>query len=167
MSSAPRTSSLQALVRKTERIREQLGSAGQVIAQRLSERLEREGIWRRRAQAREIDEASDERLEKTAVAEMDDETAARRARQAKELDKLRELREESRERVGVDPEMLKHVIAEAMARAGASLEAARAGEINGVALFRLDPERSRRSSVAVGRRRSTTCESAAASDRSR
>ena len=42
------------------------------------------------AQAREIDEASDERLEKTAVAEMDDETAARRARQAKELDDLRE-----------------------------------------------------------------------------
>ena len=37
---------LQALVRKTERIREQLGSAGQVIGQRLSEKLEREGIWR-------------------------------------------------------------------------------------------------------------------------
>ena len=70
---------------------------------------------------------------------MDDETAARRARQAKELDELRALREESRERVGVDPEMLEKVVAEAMARAGASLEAARAGEINGVALFRLDP----------------------------
>ena len=98
---------LQALVRKTERIREQLGSAGQVIGQRLSDRLDREGIWRPETQAREIDEASDERLEKTAVAEMDDETAARRARQAKELDELRALREESRERVGVDPEMLR------------------------------------------------------------
>ncbi len=130
---------LQALVRKTERIREQLGSAGQVIAQRLAERLEREGIWRADAQAREIDEASDERLEKTAVAEMDDETAARRAHQAKELDELRELREESRERVGVNPDMLKNVVAKAMARAGASLEAARVGEINGVELFRLDP----------------------------
>jgi superfamily II DNA or RNA helicase len=130
---------LRALVRKTERIREQLGSAGQVISERLSERLEREGIWRPEAQAREIAEASDERLEKTAVAEMDDETAARRARQAKELDDLRALREESRERVGVDPDMLEKVVAEAMARAGASLEAARAGEINGVALFRLDP----------------------------
>ncbi len=85
---------LQALVRKTERIREQLGSVGQVISQRLSEKLEREGIWRAQAQAREIDEASDERLERTAVAEMDDETAARRARQAKELDELRSLREE-------------------------------------------------------------------------
>jgi superfamily II DNA or RNA helicase len=130
---------LQALVRKTERIREQLGSAGQVIAQRLTERLEREGIWRADVQAREIDEASDERLEKTAVAEMDDETAARRARQAEELDKLRELREESRERVGVDPDVLKNVVAMAMARAGASLEAARVGEINGVELFHLDP----------------------------
>ncbi len=130
---------LQALVRKTERIREQLGSAGQVIGQRLSERLEREGIWRPKDQAREIEEASDERLEKTAVAEMDDETAARRARQAKELDDLRSLREESRERVGVDPEMLEKVVAEAMSRAGASLDAARAGEINGVQLFHLDP----------------------------
>ena len=133
---------LQALVRKTERIREQLGSAGQVISQRLSEKLEREGIWRAQAQAREIDEASDERLEKTAVAEMDDETAARRARQAKELDELRELREESRKRVGVDPEMLERVVAEAMSRAGASLDAARAGEINGV---RTLPARSQRS----------------------
>ncbi len=130
---------LQALVRKTERIREQLGSAGQVIGQRLSEKLEREGIWRAQAQAREIDEASDERLERTAVEEMDDETAARRARQAKELDELRSLREESRERVGVEPEMLERVVAEAMSRAGASLDAARAGEINGVQLFRLDP----------------------------
>jgi hypothetical protein len=133
---------LQALVRKTERIREQLGSAGQVIAQRVAERLEREGIWRAQAQAREIDEAADERLEKTAVAEMDDETAARRVRQAEELDKLRELREESRERVGVDPDVLKNVVAMAMARAGASLEAARVCEINGVELFRLDPNAS-------------------------
>lgn len=37
---------LHALVKKTERIREQLGSAGQVISHRLTERLEREGIWR-------------------------------------------------------------------------------------------------------------------------
>jgi SNF2 family DNA or RNA helicase len=35
---------LQALVRKTELIREQLGSAGQVIAHRISDRLEQEGI---------------------------------------------------------------------------------------------------------------------------
>ncbi len=130
---------LQALVRKTERIREQLGSAGQVISQRLSDKLTKEGIWRPQTQAREMEEASDERLEKTAVEEMDDETAARRARQAKELDRLRALREESREKVGVEPQMLEKVVAEAMARASASLEAARDGEVNGVPLFRLDP----------------------------
>ena len=38
---------LQALVRKTELIRTQLGSAGQVIGHRLSDRLEREGITQR------------------------------------------------------------------------------------------------------------------------
>jgi hypothetical protein len=37
---------LQALVRKTELIRTQLGSAGQVIGYRLSDRLERDGILR-------------------------------------------------------------------------------------------------------------------------
>ena len=70
---------------------------------------------------------------------MDDETAARRARQADELDKLRSLRR-SCAKVGVEPEMLERVVAEAMARAGASLEAARAGEINGVELFRARSE---------------------------
>ena len=53
------------------------------------------------------------------------------------------------------PEMLEKVVAEAMARAGASLEAARAGEVNGVALFRLDPDRSRFRRPGLGRRRST------------
>jgi Transglycosylase SLT domain len=75
---------LQALVRKTELIRTQLGSAGQVIGHRLLDRLEREGITRAKYLANEIDEAGDEELQKTAVAEMDDETEARRARQAKE-----------------------------------------------------------------------------------
>jgi superfamily II DNA or RNA helicase len=130
---------LQALVRKTELIRTQLGSAGQVIGHRLSDRLEREGITRAKSLANEIDEAGDEGLQKTAVAEMDDETEARRARQAKEIDDLRETLERSREKVGVDPEELRSVFATALARAGTSLDAARAGEIGGTPLFRLDP----------------------------
>ena len=64
--------------------RTQLGSAGQVIGHRLSDRLEREGITRAKSLARQIDEAGDESLQKTAVAEMDDEAKARCARQAKE-----------------------------------------------------------------------------------
>jgi ERCC4-related helicase len=131
---------LQALVRKTELIRTQLGSAGQVIGHRLSDRLEREGITRARSLAREIDEAGDEGLQKTAVAEMDDETEARRARQAKEIDDLRDAFERSREKVGVDPDELRTVFATALGRAGTSLDAARAGEIGGTPIFRLDPE---------------------------
>jgi hypothetical protein len=124
---------LQALVRKTELIRTQLGSAGQVIGYRLSDRLEREGITRAKFLAKEIDEAGDEALRKTAVAEMDDETEARRARQAKEIDDLRETRERS-----VDPDELRAVVATALTRAG--IDAASAGEIGGTALFRLDPD---------------------------
>jgi SNF2 family DNA or RNA helicase len=130
---------LQALVRKTELIRTQLGSAGQVIAYRLSDRLEREGITRAKSLAREIDEADDKELRETAIVEMDDETEVRRARQAKEIDDLREALERSREKVGVDPDELRAVVATALTRAGTSLDAARAGEIGGTALFRLDP----------------------------
>ena len=96
---------------------------------------------RRRSPSREeIDEAGDEDLQKTAIAEMDDETEARRARQAKEIDDLRETLERSREKVGVDPEELRTVFATALARAGTSLDAARDGEIGGTPLFRLDPD---------------------------
>jgi superfamily II DNA or RNA helicase len=131
---------LQALVRKTELIRTQLGSAGQVIGHRLSDRLEREGITRARSLAREIDEAGDEALQKTAVAEMDDETEARRARQAQEIDDLRDALERSREKVGVDPDELRTVFATALGRAGTSLDVTWAGEIGGTPIFRLDPE---------------------------
>ncbi|MDB5541251.1 MAG: hypothetical protein JWQ89_2978, partial [Devosia sp.] len=130
---------LQALVRKTELIRQQLGSAGQVIANRLSDRLEHEGIWRPRAQAQEIEGGQDEGLEHIAVQEMDDETEARRARQAKELDDLRATLERSRERVGVETDELQAVVATALSRVGTSLDAARVGDVNGTPLFRLDP----------------------------
>jgi hypothetical protein len=110
-----------------------------VIGHRLSDRLEREGITRAKSLAREIDEADDEELRETAVAEMDDETEARQARQAKEIDDLREALERSREKVGVDPDELRAVVATALDRAGTSLDATRAGEIGGTALFRLDP----------------------------
>ena len=130
---------LQALVRKTERIREQLGSAGQVIGFRVNERLEREGIWRPKSLAQAIDEDEDEGLHSTAVAEMDDEVVARRERQAKEIDDLRATLERSRERVGVDDKELRSVVARAMDRAGTSLDKALTGDINGTSVFKLDP----------------------------
>jgi superfamily II DNA or RNA helicase len=130
---------LQALVRKTELIRTQLGSAGQVIGHRLTDRLEREGIFRAKSLAREIDAAGDEKLLQTATEEMDDATEARLARQAKEIDDLRETLERSRAKVGVDPDELRAVFGSALSRAGTSLDAAQDGEVNGTPLFRFDP----------------------------
>ncbi|MGG5886125.1 DISARM system SNF2-like helicase DrmD [Falsiroseomonas sp. HC035] len=129
---------LEALVRKTELIREQLGSAGQIIAHKLTDRLEREGIVRPAALAREVADAGDDERVRIAVAEMDDETVARRARQAKELDELRKALERSRERVGVDPDEMRDVVGTALTRVGLPLDATRAGEVGGTALFRLD-----------------------------
>jgi hypothetical protein len=52
---------------------------------------------------------------------------------------MRKLLEDSRKRVGVETTDLKAVVAAALGRAGASLDAARAGEVGGAELFRLDP----------------------------
>jgi SNF2 family DNA or RNA helicase len=134
---------LQALVRKTELIRTQLGSAGQVIAHRLSDRLEREGITQAKSLAKEIDKAGDEELQKTAAAEMDDATEARRARQAKEIDDLREVLEQSREKVGVDPEELRAVFATALARALMSKTYLKSDHFNGGGSVGLAPENKR------------------------
>jgi hypothetical protein len=130
---------LEALVRKTELIREQLGSAGQILAHRISDRLEREGIFRAAALAREVAEADGGEGVRTAVAEMDDETVTRLARQAKELDDLRDIRERSRERVGVDLQELQDVVGTALARVGMPLDATQEGKVGPAALFRLDP----------------------------
>src|SRR5262249_11011383 len=61
-----------------------------------------------------------------------------RARQARELDDLRKHLEQSRERVGVDPDELQAVVATALARAGSPLGAPHA-EVEGTPLFRVDP----------------------------
>jgi superfamily II DNA or RNA helicase len=130
---------LEALVRKTEMIRNQLGSAGQVIGHKISDRLEREGIVRPAALARELAAAGDDARVQTALAEMDDETAARLARQAKELDDLRSALERSRERVGVDSEELRGVVDTALERAGLAFAATQSGAVGNTTLFRLDP----------------------------
>lgn len=129
---------LKALVEKTERIRDQLGSAGQVIAGRLTERLAREGIVAAQRQAREVTAEGDDPIVARAQEEMDDETERRRARQARELDDLRKHQEESRKRVGVEDADLLSVVATALSRAGAPLGMPEA-TIQGTPLFRLDP----------------------------
>jgi hypothetical protein len=71
--------------------------------------------------------------------EMDDREERRIKREASELDRMRRLLEDSRKRVGVESTDLKAVVAAALRRAGASLDASRAGEVGRTELFRLDP----------------------------
>jgi ERCC4-related helicase len=132
---------LDALVRKTEVIQKELGSAGQVIEKRIKDRLELAGIDRGQAEAlaKTIEEETDvERLAR-ARAEMDDDERVRLERLQKEERDLQRAKEESRVRVGVDPHDLERVVAAALARAGLPLDAARAETVGHTATFRLDP----------------------------
>ncbi|OJW60005.1 MAG: hypothetical protein BGO65_00265 [Afipia sp. 64-13] len=132
---------LDALVWKTETIREELGSVGQVIEDRIAKRLAEDGIARGqgKALARAISDENDtERLGK-AQSEMDDEEKVRHERLLKEQDDLRRILERSRERVGVDPDDLKRVAAAALSRAGFALNSARGESVGRTVTYRLDP----------------------------
>jgi ERCC4-related helicase len=133
---------LDALVRKTEVIQAQLGSAGQVIEKRIKDRMQAAGIDRSEAKAlaKAIEEETDaERLER-ARAEMDDEERARYDRLLKEERDLQRIKEESRVRVGVNPDDLQRVVAAALERAGLSLETTRAETVGTAATFKFDPD---------------------------
>jgi hypothetical protein len=132
---------LDALVRKTETIRDQLGSAGRVIEDRIARRLEQSGIRQGQgaAIASAIAEENDTERLARARAEMDDEERTRYERLLKEQDDLRRALERSRERVGVDPDDLQRVAAAALARAGLALDDTRGEPVGKVTTFRLDP----------------------------
>lgn len=132
---------LDALVRKTEVIQQDLGSAGQVIEERIKERLETAGIDRGQAEAlaKSIDDETDAERLARARAEMDDEEKARHERLLKEQQELQRALENSRKRVGVDSSDLQRVVASALARADLALEATRAETIGRTQTFRLDP----------------------------
>ena len=129
---------LQVLVEKTERIHEQLGSAGQVLSDRIADLLARKGL-RDSHVTDEIDALEKDPRVAKAREEMDDREERRLQREARELDRMRKLLEDSRKRVGVESTDLKAVVAAALHRAGASLDDARAGEVGATELFRLDP----------------------------
>jgi hypothetical protein len=132
---------LEALVRKTETIREQLGSVGQVIEDRVAKRLAEGGILRGQAVAiaRAISEENDAERLNRARDEMDDDERARYERLLKEQTDLQRALERSRERVGVDPEDLHRVAAAALSRAGYMLDDARGASVGNVETFRLNP----------------------------
>lgn len=132
---------LDALVWKTETIRQELGSVGQVIEDRIAKRLAEDGIGRGQGKALASaisDENDTERLGK-ARSEMDDEDKARHERLLKEQDDLRRVLERSRERVGVDPDDLKRVAAAALSRAGFALDNALGQSVGRTVTYRLDP----------------------------
>jgi ERCC4-related helicase len=132
---------LEALVRKTERIQQQLGSAGQVIEKRIKDRLEAAGIDRGKAEAlaKAIEEETDAERLARARAEMDDDEKPRFERLLKDEQELEAAREASRARVGVEPDDLRRVVGAALTRAGASLDTSRAETLGKVTTFRLDP----------------------------
>jgi hypothetical protein len=133
---------LEALVRKTETIQRQLGSAGQVIAERITQRLTAGGIARHQARqlADEIAaEADDERM-RTARSEIEDASTKRLDKVKSEIDGLRRLLERARLRVGVDPEELRHVVEIALRRARFPLQEAKGKLAGAVETFAIDPQ---------------------------
>ena len=133
---------LDALVRKTEIIRTQLGSAGRIIEERITDRLATAGIDRRRAQAEADEIAAEIDPDRTgrAVAEMDDATQARQQRLLRDLDDLRKALEQSRKRVGVDHRELQQVVTTALQRAGSAFRPAPVVERVDIPTFTVDPD---------------------------
>ena len=130
---------LDALVRKTELIRTQLGSAGQVIGDRIAERLERDGIRDASALAARIEAEEDDERTRRARDDLDDDVSRRQARLKRELDDLRRVLALSQERVGVKPAELRGAFNSALERARGSLAGAQIGTAGTATLFRLDP----------------------------
>ena len=131
---------LDALVKKTELITSQLGSAGQVLSARIAEDLDSTGIRRADAQARAraIEDLDDAPGAAMAAEEMDDETQRRRAREARNIDELRRLLQTSKDRVGVDAGELSRVAGVALARMGTAMTSAPGDAVQGVPLLSID-----------------------------
>ena len=132
---------LDALVKKTETIRDELGSAGKVIEDRITQRLAEYGIGRRQASnlARAIASESNIEGAQRARLEMDDDERSRHARLLQEQTELSRSLERSRKRVGVEPRDLEHVAAVALSRAGLALDSVKGEAVGRIETFRLDP----------------------------
>ena len=130
---------LQALVRKTETIREELGSAGEVLGERIRQRLEGSGIAKRLVDdmVRAIEEEKDDISAERARQEMADEKEKRRARLQRDVAQLERDQKRSEKRVGVEPVDLRAVVETALGRDGVVLAPA---AIEGIPnAFTIDP----------------------------
>ncbi|MET4448663.1 SNF2 family DNA or RNA helicase [Bradyrhizobium sp. GM2.2] len=132
---------LDALVRKTESIRNQLGSVGRVIEERVTKRLAESGIRQGAAAAiaKAIEAESDAERLTRARAEMDDDERVRFEKITKEQRELQRVLEDSQEKVGVNQDDLRHVVAVALDRAGYHFDEARAEAVGPVETYRFDP----------------------------
>ena len=114
---------LDALVRKTEVIRRQLGASGEVLRMRMEQTLTRDGIQRGETAklAESITEATSDRV-KLAERELGDETDRRIARLKEEQDRLQRALDQAKKRVGVDGADVRRVVEIALKDDGAALQ---------------------------------------------
>ncbi len=113
---------LDALVRKTETIRRELGASGEVLRLRIEGRLTRDGIRRGEA-ARLASAIEGETSRRAALAERElgDEQRRRLARLKEEGQRLDRALEQAKRRVGVEGADVRHVVEVALAQEGAAL----------------------------------------------
>ncbi|WP_245518459.1 MULTISPECIES: DISARM system SNF2-like helicase DrmD [unclassified Mesorhizobium] len=114
---------LDTLIRKTEIIRKQLGTAGEVLRRKIETRLTEGGISRRDADsiANEIENVADDGVG-VAKRDLDDEADRRIRRLKEEQDWLQRRLEEARLRVGVAGADVKRIVEIALTDDGARLE---------------------------------------------
>lgn len=114
---------LDALVRKTEVIRKQLGASGEVLRMRIEKSLTRDGIRRGEA-AKLAGSILDASSDRTTVAErqMGDEADRRVTRLKEEQERLQRALEQARRRVGVEGADIRHVVDIALQDDGAALQ---------------------------------------------
>lgn len=113
---------LDALVRKTETIRKELGAAGEVLRQTIEKRLTKDGI--RRSDAKRISAEIDNEDSKQVIiarAELGDETEKRLARLKEEDDRLDRLLKQADKKVGVKGQDIRQVVEIALKDDGASI----------------------------------------------
>ncbi|HTV33202.1 MAG TPA: DISARM system SNF2-like helicase DrmD [Methylocella sp.] len=129
---------LDALVRKTEVIRRQLGAAGEVLRMRMEKTLTREGIRRGEAArlAASIDEATSDRVS-VAEREMGNEAGRRIAHLKEEEGRLQRALDHARRRVGVEGADIRRVVEVALKDIGAALEP---GQSSVAEAVRLNPD---------------------------
>ncbi|MCU0881462.1 MAG: DISARM system SNF2-like helicase DrmD, partial [Hyphomonadaceae bacterium] len=138
----PADAVLDALVRKTEQIRIELGSLGKVIEDRITERLTSSGITSANLESLRASIAEDDGGDAVQRARREMEEAEQTRdddRLARELKELQATLDRSREQVGVDADDLQRVVAVAMERASAPIDDFAQGNVGTARTLSLDP----------------------------